>query len=147
VAEERGTGRESNAPTQEVVVLGSLGLGEILLLAVVGLVLFGPERLPSLTRDVVKVVRQLRQMATDASNEISSELGPELADLDLRSLNPRTLINEHLFGDDEPSTQTDRNRTGRSEAARHPASKAVVSLNKSEGGSRSRDTPFDVDAT
>jgi len=127
-------------------VLGSLGPGEILLLAVVGLVLFGPERLPSPTRDVVKVVRQLRQMATDARNEISSELGPELADLDLRSLN-RTPIDEHLFGDDEPSTQTDRNRTGRSEATRHPASKAVVSLNKSEGGSRSRDTPFDVDAT
>ncbi len=68
-------------------MLGSL-VGEILLLAVVGLVLFGPERLPSLTRDVVKVVRQLRQMATDARNEISSELGPELADLDLLPSTP-----------------------------------------------------------
>jgi sec-independent protein translocase protein TatB len=33
-------------------------------------------------------------------NDVKSELGPEFADLDVASLHPRRLVNDHLFGDD-----------------------------------------------
>ena len=81
-------------------MLGNLGLPEILLLAVVALVVFGPERLPRAARDAAKVIRQLRAMSQQAMADVKGELGPEFADLDLRSLHPRRLIADHLMGDD-----------------------------------------------
>jgi sec-independent protein translocase protein TatB len=84
-------------------MLGNLGLPELLLLAVIGLVVFGPERLPKAAADAVRVIRQLRQLAHGAVQEMKTELGPELADVDLASLHPRRLVEDHIFGD-EPKT-------------------------------------------
>lgn len=46
-------------------MFGSLGGGEILVLILVGLIVFGPERLPTVARDAAKVLRQLRQADGD----------------------------------------------------------------------------------
>jgi sec-independent protein translocase protein TatB len=40
-------------------------------------------------------------MATGVRNDIRSELGPELADLDIRTLHPKTFVRKHLFEDDD----------------------------------------------
>jgi sec-independent protein translocase protein TatB len=80
-------------------MLGNLGLPEILLLAILGLVVFGPERLPRAARDAAKVLRQLREMSQQAMEDVKGELGPEFADLDLRRVHPRRLISDHLMGD------------------------------------------------
>ena len=77
---------------------------EIAVLAILGLVIFGPERLPTLFRDAVGMVRQLRTMARGAAADLKSELGPEMADLNLRSLNPRTFIEDALRDDPVPAT-------------------------------------------
>jgi sec-independent protein translocase protein TatB len=82
-------------------MFGNLGLPEILLLAIVGLVVFGPERLPRAARDAAKVIRQLRTMSQQAMDDVKGELGPEFADLDLRSLHPRRLIADHVMGGDD----------------------------------------------
>lgn len=58
----------------------NLGAGEILLIAVAGLLLFGPNRLPEIARTVGKVVREFRR----ATNELSEELKSGL-DLDSAS--------------------------------------------------------------
>jgi sec-independent protein translocase protein TatB len=81
-------------------MFGNLGLPEILLLAVVGLLVFGPERLPKAAADAGRLIRQLRQMARSAVNDVKTELGPEFADVDIASLHPRRLMNDHIFGDD-----------------------------------------------
>jgi sec-independent protein translocase protein TatB len=81
-------------------MFGSLGLGEILTLLVVGLIVFGPDKLPQVARDAARVLRQLRAMAQGASGQLRSELGPEFADLDLDSLNPKTFVRKHLLGDE-----------------------------------------------
>ncbi len=140
-------------------MFGSLGGGEILLLILVGLIVFGPERLPSVARDAAKVLRQLRQMATAARDEINTELGPDVADLDLRSLHPRTFVQKHLFGEDDES------RTLPQPEPAYPAEVAAmqeqddgqgdqqagVSLSKTVGqGAGSAEPtapPFDADAT
>jgi sec-independent protein translocase protein TatB len=82
-------------------VFDHLGWGELLLLAVIALFVFGPERLPKVAADAARMLRQLRQMARSATDDLRAELGPEMADLDLRSLNPRTMIADALLADDD----------------------------------------------
>jgi sec-independent protein translocase protein TatB len=84
-------------------VLGNLGWEEVLLLAIVGLIIFGPDRLPKAASDAAKMLRELRAMARGAANDLKAELGPELADIDLRGLHPRRFVEDALFGDDEPA--------------------------------------------
>ncbi|WP_131745442.1 Sec-independent protein translocase protein TatB [Frankia sp. Cppng1_Ct_nod] len=83
-------------------MFNGVGWGEIAVLLVIGLFVFGPERLPKVARDAGRVLRQVRQMATGMREELRSELGPELADLDLRTLHPKTFVRKHLFEDDDP---------------------------------------------
>jgi sec-independent protein translocase protein TatB len=87
-------------------VLSNLGWEEILVLAVIGLIVFGPDRLPKAIRDASQLLRQLRTLARSAATDLKSELGPELADLDLRSLHPRRFVEDALFGEDEPAKAT-----------------------------------------
>jgi sec-independent protein translocase protein TatB len=84
-------------------VFNNLGWQELVLLAVLGLVIFGPERLPKAASDAAKMMRQLRDMARGAASDLRAELGPELAELDLRGLHPRRFVEDALFGDGDES--------------------------------------------
>jgi sec-independent protein translocase protein TatB len=75
---------------------------EFLLLLVLAVILFGPERLPDLARKAARVVRYIRTMAGSAQQQLSQELGPGFEDLDIRDLNPRTFVQKHLLDDVEP---------------------------------------------
>ena len=78
-----------------------LGWGEIAVLLVLALFVFGPERLPSLAADAGRTLRQVRRYVRSMTADLQSELGPELGDVDLASLNPRTFVARHLLDDDE----------------------------------------------
>ncbi len=82
-------------------MFNSIGWPEVAVLLVLALFVFGPERLPSMAAEAGRMLRTLRQMANSARTDLQSELGPELGDLDLASLNPRTFVRKHLFEDDE----------------------------------------------
>src|SRR2546430_17633196 len=71
------------------------------MLLVVALLVFGPDKLPSVARDAARVLKQLRSMAQGARTQLKSELGPEFADFDLDSLNPRAFVRKHVLDDDE----------------------------------------------
>ena len=86
----------------------NIGPLELVVLAFVGLVVLGPERVPGLARDAARLIRALREVATGARTQLRDELGPEFADLDLRSLNPRTAITQALLGDDARPLAVDR---------------------------------------
>ena len=73
---------------------------ELLVLAVVGLIVLGPDRLPGLAKDAARMIRTLRDLAQGARTQLRDELGPEFADIDLRNLNPRTAIQRAVLGDD-----------------------------------------------
>ncbi len=79
-----------------------IGFGEFLVIAVIGLFLFGPDRLPKAVGDAARMLRQLREMSARARSEISEAVGPELSGLDISSLNPRKIVTSALF--DEPTT-------------------------------------------
>jgi sec-independent protein translocase protein TatB len=80
-----------------------VGWTELIVLAIVGLLVFGPERLPKVAADAARMLRQLRQMARGAAADLKAELGPEMADLELSSLHPRRIVGSLLEDDDEDS--------------------------------------------
>jgi sec-independent protein translocase protein TatB len=80
----------------------NIGPLEFVVLALVGIVVLGPDRLPQFARDAARMLRTLRDMATGARQQLREELGPEFADLDLRNLNPRTAVQRAVFGDEMP---------------------------------------------
>lgn len=79
----------------------NIGPLEFVVLAAVALIVFGPDKLPQLAKDAARMLRTLRDIAQGARSQLNSELGPEFADFDLSSLNPRTAIKNALLGDDE----------------------------------------------
>ena len=81
-------------------MFGQIGWSEILLVAFVGLVVLGPERLPQYARDAGKMIRQLRAMANNATADLRKELPDEFKDLNPRDLNPREMMRRLI--DDEP---------------------------------------------
>jgi sec-independent protein translocase protein TatB len=93
-------------------VFDSVGWGEILVLVVAGLFILGPERLPSAAAWVGRTIRQVKDYAAGAREQIRTELGPEFDELrkpleelrDLRNFNPRSAVNS-LFDDDGSLTK------------------------------------------
>lgn len=82
-------------------MFNQVGWGEILVLLLIGLFVFGPERLPKVARDAGRMLRELRRMANNAQADLRTQLGPEFADLDVRSLHPRAFVQKHLFDDED----------------------------------------------
>lgn len=90
-------------------MFGNIGWGEIVVLLFAGLFILGPERLPGAAAWLGKTIKQVREYATGARQQLQDELGPEfdelrkpLADLQqLRGLNPRAVLTKHLFDGDE----------------------------------------------
>ncbi len=79
----------------------NIGPLEFLVLAAVALMVFGPEKLPQITKDAARMIRTLRDMAQGAKTQLTSELGPEFANFDLNSLNPKTAIRNALLSEGE----------------------------------------------
>jgi sec-independent protein translocase protein TatB len=118
----------------------NLGPFEILVLVVVALIVFGPDKLPTMAKDAGRMLRTLRDMAQGARTQLRDELGPEFADLDLRRLNPRTAIQRAIFDDDDdPPGVTPTYSTGEPDK---PVTRPLV--HPLESGERA---PYDADAT
>jgi sec-independent protein translocase protein TatB len=71
---------------------GIFGIGplELILIAVIALIVLGPERLPSVMREGARYIREIRKLG----NELTAQFSDELKVLD--EINPRRLINEAL---------------------------------------------------
>ena len=88
-----------------------VGLPEMITIALVAVLVFGPDRLPDLARQAGRMARQLRTFAHAARDELRTELGPEYADLQLRDLDPRVIVRKHIMeamNEDDDAEQTKR---------------------------------------
>ena len=123
----------------------NLGPFEIVVLVLVGLVVFGPERLPELAKDAARRVKTLRELAQGARTQLRDELGPSLGDIDLRSLNPRVALQKAIFDDpDEAETWTGGDKAAdvvTSRAEDKPVTRPIDPLGRAESA------PYDSDAT
>lgn len=77
-------------------MFNNLGLGEMAIILVLGLFVFGPERLPRVIGDVMRAFRQLRAQASTITDDLRSELDPHLAEL--RDLDPRASVRDAVEG-------------------------------------------------
>ncbi|MET8906596.1 preprotein translocase subunit TatB [Micromonospora chersina] len=69
-------------------------IGALLLLA---LLIFG-DRLPTVINDGLRMVRNLRNMARNATGDLSRELG---TDIQLEDLHPKAFIRKHLLSEED----------------------------------------------
>jgi len=79
--------------------LFDLNFSKILVLAVLGLLIFGPEQLPKMAAQAGQVLRDLRRLAERARADLTDSLGPEFSDFDLNDLNPKAFVRKHLLDD------------------------------------------------
>jgi sec-independent protein translocase protein TatB len=81
-----------------------LSIGKILVLAVIALVVFGPDQLPKMAHQLGHTLRELRRLADGATKDLREGLGPEFSDFDVRDLHPGNFVRKHLLdgldGDD-----------------------------------------------
>ena len=69
-------------------------IGGLILLA---LLIFG-DRLPQVIQDGLRMIRNLRNMARDATSDLSRELG---TDIQLEDLHPKAFIRKHILSEDD----------------------------------------------
>lgn len=76
---------------------------EIVVLVVLAIIVFGPERLPELARKLARVISYLRRIGNDARGQLREELGPEFDNIHLADLNPKSFVARHVLSEDEKS--------------------------------------------
>ena len=112
-----------------------IGLPELLVIGIIAVLVFGPDRLPEFARQAGRFVRQVRTLANNAQTQLRDELGPEYSDLKLTDLDPRVAIRRHILEameDDDDRAPAQR---------RPPLEPAVELLGPGER------PPFDGEAT
>ena len=81
-------------------MFNNLGWAEIAVLAVVAMLVFGPERLPKVAADAGRLVKELRRMARGVSSDLKNEMGLDIDEL--RRLDPRRFFDEADEASDRP---------------------------------------------
>lgn len=127
---------------------------EILVLIVLAVIIFGPEKLPELARKAARVLNYLRGIANDAQGRLREELGPEFADLNIANLNPKALaasvldpVKEEVAGISGSVTEVRDSLTATAAelsagTADAPAAEPVAAL-----AAERAEVPFDTEAT
>ena len=121
-----------------------LSLPKLLVLAVIALVVFGPDELPAIAAQAGRALRDLRQIAAGAMNDLQEGLGPELADFEIEDLNPKRLAHKHLFGDlnaDQAAQQQPAANGTPLTPGEHPPSGPDVTDLQGAGEARQGDRP------
>ncbi|MEU7618081.1 preprotein translocase subunit TatB [Micromonospora rifamycinica] len=78
-------------------MLDNLNWWEIGVLLLLALLIFG-DRLPNVISDGLRMVRNLRAMARNATGDLSRELG---TDIQLEDLHPKAFIRKHLLSEED----------------------------------------------
>jgi sec-independent protein translocase protein TatB len=74
---------------------------KIIVLLLVGMFILGPQRLPKVIGDAARLLRTARQMARNATDELSRELGTQVS---VEDLHPKTFVRKHLLSEEDEAT-------------------------------------------
>lgn len=131
-------------------MFGNIGWGELVILLIAALVILGPDRLPGAISWVGQSIRQIKEYANGASQQLKDELGTDFDDLrkplsdlnQLRGMTPRAVITKHLLdGDDSIFTGNfDKPQSNRPQSSKP---QSTTSLNKPQSTTASNKPPLD----
>jgi sec-independent protein translocase protein TatB len=115
-----------------------LSFEKLFVLAVIALIVFGPNELPKILSQAGRALRDLRRIAEGAKNDLREGLGPEFANFEIEDLNPKRFVQKHLF--DEQNGTNGNGGGAVPQAARPPRGNTTLLA----PGERA---PYDPDAT
>lgn len=127
---------------------------EIIVLAVVAVVVLGPERLPQYAARLAGYVRQARTLAQGAREQLREQMGPDFENVDWsqydpRRYDPRRIVREALL-DESPAEGSMADDGLRREADADRPDKpqsGVMASARPKGFDPELPVPWDVDAT
>ena len=109
---EMRTRHELPGCTGYSVQVFGLTMEKLLIIGVIAVFLIGPNRLPKFAAQLGQWTRNLRNMATNATEKMRDELGPEFDEVDWRKLDPRQYDPRRIIRDalleDEPAPSLSR---------------------------------------
>ncbi|HET7305594.1 MAG TPA: preprotein translocase subunit TatA [Segeticoccus sp.] len=116
---------------------------EFIILAALGVIVLGPERIPEYAAKLARLVKQVRGMAEAAKSQLRDQMGPEFDDVDWeqfdpRRYDPRRIVRDALLPDDEAD---DGPRSGQQDGEPRMRRAGPVRHDPS------LPTPFDTEAT
>ena len=114
-----------------------LSIPKLLFLAVIALIIFGPNELPKIAGQAGRALRDLRRIAEGAKNDLREGLGPEFANFEIDDLNPKRFVAKHLFDDVNGDN-------GSTRAAQDTQAAPQARTSLLAPGERA---PYDIDAT
>lgn len=131
---------------------------ELVLLVVLAVVIFGPEKMPEFARKAARVVVYLRGIANNATTQLRSELGPEFKDMDVKDLNPKAFVRKHMSAEIAAIEEAKKDLSMTKETVAAAATmataetKAVTAAAKAKPAAPKpkpgdKPTPYDVEAT
>jgi sec-independent protein translocase protein TatB len=130
-----------------------LSLPKLLILAVLALVVFGPNELPTIAAKVGRALHDLRRIGESAKADLREGLGPEFSDFDLDDLHPGRFAQKYLLSDlnrDDPH-RTDvhivRHPGDHVSAAERPPYDAEATTSSSTPGSSAPSAPVTTSAS
>lgn len=120
--------------------MGGLTFEKLLVIAVIAAFIVGPDRLPAAASGLAKFVKRAKAWINDSSKRLGDEYGEglpleELKKFDPRKYDPRRIILQAWFDEDDPEAN--------GPAKRPPSAAAARNLARSTGIT----VPFDSEAT
>lgn len=118
------------------------------MLAVLAVLVLGPDKLPEYAQQLARLVKEVRRMATGAKEQLREEVGDEIADIDWRKLDPRQydprkIIKDALLDDFDDALQAAKEEPGKAVSAAHPPAPRAAEPALAPG----EKAPFDSEAT
>jgi sec-independent protein translocase protein TatB len=99
-----------------------IGAPEVLVVLIVALLVFGPERLPEMARQAGSWLRDLRRMVANARRDLSDGLGVDAADLrKLQGLDPKSYVRRNVLDGVDLDLGLDDDDTGQRRRGNGPA--------------------------
>ena len=125
-----------------------VGLGEFSVLALIALLVVGPERLPGYAQQLGRLVREGRRVALGLREQVREEIGPEFDEVDWRKLDPRQYDPRRIVRDALSEAWEDESAAGARAARETPTRRPKPPARGASARSADPDeTPFDAEAT
>ena len=116
-----------------------LSIWKLLVLAVIALVIFGPNELPKIASQAGRALKDLRKIAEGAKNDLREGLGPEFSNFEFEDLHPKRFVQKHFLDDLNGDSAASTAASGAQDP--QPARASGTLLGPGER------PPFDPDAT